>query len=118
MLHIPAGLQKNNSKTLWPIAPEWGDMLLAVPAAERHGPVFPVQAAIAPDSVSRIVCKIGEKAGIIVNRTTKKRHKPLISKGLYLVPLGESNRARILREIGGSPLSATRIPTHFAAIPS
>jgi integrase len=71
MLRIPAELQKNNSETLWPIAPEWGDMLLAVPAAERHGPVFPVQAAIDPDSVSRIVCKIGEKAGIIVNRTTK-----------------------------------------------
>ncbi len=41
MLRIPAELQKNNNDTLWPIAPEWGDMLMAVPAAERHGPVFP-----------------------------------------------------------------------------
>lgn len=75
MLRIPAELQKNNSETLWPIAPEWGDMLLAVPAADRHGPVFPVQAGIDPDSVSRIVCRIGEKAGIIVNRTTKVDRK-------------------------------------------
>ena len=75
MLHIPAELQKNNDETLWPIAPEWGDMLLAVPAAERHGPVFPVQSTIDPDSVSRIVCKIGEKAGVVVNRTTKVDRK-------------------------------------------
>ena len=72
---VSAALQKNNSETLWPIAPEWGDMLLAVPAAERNGPVFPLQAAIDPDSVSRIVCKIGEKAGIIVNRTSKLDRK-------------------------------------------
>jgi integrase len=71
MLQIPAELQKNNTETLWPIAPEWGDMLLAVPAAERHGPVFPVQASIDPGSVGRIVSKIGKKAGIVVNRTTK-----------------------------------------------
>jgi integrase len=71
MLRIPAELQKNNSETLWPIAPEWGDMLLAVPAAERHGPVFPVQASIDPGSVGRILTKIGRKAGIVVNRTTK-----------------------------------------------
>jgi integrase len=73
MLRIPAELQKNNSDTLWPVAPEWGDMLLAVPAADRHGPVFPVQAGIDPGSVGRIVSKIGKKAGIVVNRTTKKR---------------------------------------------
>ena len=71
MLRIPAALQKNNTETLWPIAPEWGDMLLAVPAAERHGPVFRVQAAMDPDTVSKTVSKIGEEAGIIVNRTTK-----------------------------------------------
>ena len=40
MLRIPADRQKNNNDTLWPIAPEWGDMLMAVPAADRHGPVF------------------------------------------------------------------------------
>ena len=75
MLRIPAELQKNNSETLWPIAPEWGDMLLAVPAADRHGPVFPVQASIDPGSVGRIVSKIGKKAGIVVNRTTKVDRK-------------------------------------------
>ena len=75
MLRIPAELQKNNSETLWPIAPEWGDMLLAVPVSERHGPVFPVQASIDPGSVGRIVTKIGRKAGIVVNRTTKVDRK-------------------------------------------
>jgi integrase len=75
MLRIPAELQKNNSETLWAIAPEWGDMLLAVPVAERHGPVFPVQAGIDPGSVGRIVSKIGKAAGIVVNRTTKVDRK-------------------------------------------
>jgi integrase len=71
MLRIPAELQKNNSETLWPIAPEWGDMLLAVPVGQRMGPVFPVQAGFDPGSVGRIVSAIGEKAGVVVNRTTK-----------------------------------------------
>jgi integrase len=73
MLRIPADLQKNNTDTLWPIAPEWGDMLLAVPAAERRGPVFPVQSACHSGSVGRIVSAIGEKAGVVVNRATKLR---------------------------------------------
>lgn len=75
MLRIPAELQKNHNETLWPIAPEWGDMLLAVPPDDRHGPVFPVQAGIDPGSVGRIVSKIGKAAGIIVNRTTKLDRK-------------------------------------------
>jgi len=41
------------------------------PSAERHGPVFPVQASIDPGSVGRIVTKIGRKAGVVVNRSTK-----------------------------------------------
>jgi integrase len=75
MLRIPAELQKNNTDTLWPVSPEWGDMLLAVPPDQRHGPVFPIQASIDADSVSRIVSQIGEKAGIEVNRTTKVDRK-------------------------------------------
>ena len=75
MLRIPAELQKNNKEDLCPIAPEWGDMLLAVPVADRHGPVFPVQASIDPGSVGRILTKIGRKAGIVVNRTTKVDRK-------------------------------------------
>ena len=75
MLRIPAELQKNHNETLWPIAPEWGDMLLAVPVAERTGPVFPVQASIDPGSVSRIVSQIGKQAGVVVNRSTKKDPK-------------------------------------------
>ena len=62
-------------------------MLLAVPAEERHGRGFrllgapnahggrgggPVSDA---DYVCHIVCRIGEKAGIVVNRTTKRDRK-------------------------------------------
>jgi integrase len=85
MLRIPAGLQKNNTETLWPIAPEWADMLLAVPKAERHGPVFrlvgvanpkggPQAAGLVSDPyyVGHIVSRIGRKAGIIVDRKTKR----------------------------------------------
>ncbi len=84
MLRIPADLQKNNSDTLWPIAPEWGDMLLAVPAAERHGPVFRLLGSVStvngrkgggpvndPDYVCHVVCRIGEAAGVVVDRKTK-----------------------------------------------
>jgi len=84
MLSIPAELQKNHNETLWPIAPEWGDMLLAVPATERHGRVFQLVGAISlvngrkgggivsdPDYVCHVVCRIGKAAGVVVNRTTK-----------------------------------------------
>lgn len=71
MLRIPAALQKNNSETLWPVAPEWGDMLLAVPPADRHGPVFrPIGCS---DNVGHVVSAIGKAAGVVVNRTTKLR---------------------------------------------
>jgi integrase len=85
MLRIPADLQKNNRDTLWPIAPEWGDMLLAVPAAERHGPVFRLLATAGdgdprqggtvsdPNYVCHVVGWIGKAAGVVVNRTTKMR---------------------------------------------
>jgi integrase len=88
MLRIPAELQKNNNETLWPIAPEWGDMLLAVPAADRHGPVFRLLAVINPkngqkhggivsdpDYICHVVCQIGKTAGVVVNRTTKLDRK-------------------------------------------
>lgn len=73
MLRIPATLQKNNAETLWPVAPEWGDMLLAVPPEDRHGPVFRPMGC--SDNVGHVVSKIGQAAGIIVNRTMKLDRK-------------------------------------------
>ena len=87
MLRIPADQQKSGNDQLWAIAPEWGTMLLAVPAEERYGRVFRLLGApnahggrgggpvSDPDYVSHIVCRIGEKAGIVVNRTTKRDRK-------------------------------------------
>jgi integrase len=59
------------------MAPEFSRFLLTTPAEDRRGRVFhPLNkagrdSAWGTDWVSRVVCKIGERAGVVVNRTTK-----------------------------------------------
>jgi integrase len=73
MLRIPAELEKGHKDRLLPIAPEFAEFLLASPEAERNGPVFnPLPRRKnhgRPGEwwVSRVVCRIGKKAGIKVN---------------------------------------------------
>ena len=88
MLRIPGKLQKNGRDQLYPVAPEFGEMLLATPEAERHGPVFRLQRIVNPkggptgaglvntlDWVSRVVCRIGKAADVVVNITRKRDRK-------------------------------------------
>ena len=73
MLLIPAELEKGHKDRLLPIAPEFAEFLLATPEADRSGPVFNPRSRRKGRGrpgewwVSRVVCKIGEKAGVKVN---------------------------------------------------
>lgn len=73
-----AGGQKSGWVELVPMAPDFAQMLLAVPVADRHGRVFRLEAhsgsksAMGVDWVSRTVSRIGEAAGVVVERSTRK----------------------------------------------
>lgn len=76
-LRIAAGQDKSGKARTLPLAPEFAEMLLAVPKAERTGPVFPLpglQGENVADLVyvSRIVGRIGEAAGVKVDADTGK----------------------------------------------
>ena len=75
-LRIWAEGEKAHEDRLLPIAPEFGEMLLETPAAERHGLVFGIHGAKAEQPLSikrasRIISAIGEKAGVVVSKETK-----------------------------------------------
>jgi hypothetical protein len=73
------------------VAPEFEEFLLAVPEEERRGRVFnlrgvertlpqgggrkPVECVTDPDWVSRVVCRIGKRAKVVVDRKTKRDPK-------------------------------------------
>lgn len=73
MLRIPADLEKGNKERLLPMAPEFAELLNAVPEAERAGPVFTLERADgkpgrpAVDRVSKTVSSIGERAKVRVD---------------------------------------------------
>jgi len=75
MLQIPAALEKGNQDRLLAMAPEFAEMLLEVPVEDRRGPVFQLRTRRGqrPSEwwVSRVVAKIGEKAGVKVDERTK-----------------------------------------------
>jgi integrase len=72
MLRIPAELEKGNQDRLLPMAPEFAEMLLETPEAERTGYVFNPLARrkcgprLMAHRVSELVSAIGQKAGVIV----------------------------------------------------
>lgn len=72
MLRIPAEAEKGGRDRLLPIAPQFEEMLLAVPEANRAGFVFPLVGSRHDDTVGRRISKIGEAAGIVVERRGDK----------------------------------------------
>ncbi len=78
MLRIPAHLEKGNKDRLLPVAPEFAEFLRAVPEDQRIGPVFKplprrdITERITSQHVGRVITLIGEKAGVVVDRTTKQ----------------------------------------------
>jgi integrase len=69
---IEAEGQKNRKTQTCPMAPEFAEFLLATPEAERHGRVFrPMRpdgddSPMRLDTASRVVCRIGKRAGVVV----------------------------------------------------
>ena len=76
-LRIAAGQDKSGKARTLPLAPEFAEMLLAVPEEQRTGPVFPLAGMKAERVtdlmyVSRVVGKIGEAAGVKVDAESGK----------------------------------------------
>ena len=76
MLKIPAESEKGNRDRVYPVAPEFAEFLLATTESERTGFVFnPVSSRIirgnrkaGKDTSGRTISRIGEAAGVIVDR--------------------------------------------------
>jgi integrase len=88
MLRIRADSQKSGKDQIYPLAPEFGEMLLAVPEDQRHGRVFKLLGSINPyggpavvgpvtdpDYVSHVVSRIGQASGVKVDAKTKTDRK-------------------------------------------
>ncbi len=74
---IAADSQKSGRDQLLPMTPDFAEWLLRTPDRERRGRVFRLTGLlsgqpISPKRVSRLVTKIGKKAGVVVNREMKK----------------------------------------------
>lgn len=78
MLRIPCEAEKGGKDRLLPMAPEFAEFLLATPDAERKGRVFrPIgtrcgDVRLQSDWVSRVVCRIGRRARVIVDQRDKR----------------------------------------------
>jgi integrase len=77
MLRIPAEAEKGNTDRLLPITPEFATLLQSVPERDRRGRVFKLLASDGTQfpvklwDVSRMVCAIGESAGVVVDERQK-----------------------------------------------
>lgn len=79
MLLIPAGCDKSNKERVLPMTPDFAELLLSTPEADRRGLVFPIPsrgvATMRKTRATRVVAKFGRAAGIKVatNATGKVR---------------------------------------------
>ncbi|TWU00222.1 site-specific tyrosine recombinase XerC [Botrimarina colliarenosi] len=76
MLFIPAEYDKGGKDRCVPITPDFAEFLQQTPDGERTGPIFRPPGrdgrVANPIWVSRVVARIGENAGVIVDEQTKK----------------------------------------------
>ncbi len=76
-LVIQAGQDKSQEPRILPLAPEFADMLAALPKDQRTGPVFPlrgIQGERTADLIyiSRVVSAIGKAANVVVDKASGK----------------------------------------------
>lgn len=84
MMHIRSSLEKGNKDRLYPISPEFAELLREVPLEQRHGDVFSLpgmkgEEVASEKRISKILSSIGEAAGVVVaqseeNQGAKKKH--------------------------------------------
>lgn len=78
---IPKGMQKNKKAMVCPMAPEFAELLLRVPEADRTGPVFRLPGlkfgrdCRKPEWVGTTLRRIGKAAGVVVQRTAAGKVK-------------------------------------------
>lgn len=76
MLRINADHEKGHRDRLYPVAPEFADMILAVPPSERTGHFFrPLGARGRPVgyfAVCKAISAVGERANVVVSQDGKK----------------------------------------------
>jgi integrase len=80
---IAADAQKSGRDQLLPMTPDFAEWLLKTPKRDRHGRVFRIVGLqtgepTSPKRVSKILTKIGQKAGVVVNREVKKVREKII----------------------------------------
>ncbi|MCX7429206.1 MAG: tyrosine-type recombinase/integrase [Planctomycetia bacterium] len=97
-IRIYAEAEKGHKDRLLPMTPDFAEWLLATPEAERHGPVFALAkretgGPLTLESTSRIISRIGEKAGVVVNRETKWVNEEVTDPRTGK-PTGEKKRVR------------------------
>jgi integrase len=85
MLRIRSDSQKSGREQLYPVAPEFAQMLLAVPETKRRGRVFRLLAASGkegrdPTWISKVVARIGEAARVKVDERVKKDRETGVPK--------------------------------------
>lgn len=102
MLRIPAEHEKGNQDRLLPMAPEFAQLLMAVPEAERIGRVFKLPHT-RKDSVSKVVSAIGTRA--LVKVDSKRTADPNVPKVKFASAhdlrrsFGERWAARVMPQI-------------------
>lgn len=79
MLRIPGDAQKSREDQLWPITPSFAALLESVPESQRRGRVFKLISpsgrpmTVSEAEVSRIITRMGKKAGIVVDERMKTK---------------------------------------------
>lgn len=76
-LWIQAGQDKSQEARLLPLAPEFAEMLLAVPTDRRTGRVFPLLGLQGEETadlvyISRVISNAGKAAGVVVDKASGK----------------------------------------------
>lgn len=74
---IYAEAQKGRRDQYLPLTPDFAELLLSTPADERHGRLFKVDGLkngqpLTAQQIGRVISKIGEKAGVVVERPEGK----------------------------------------------
>jgi integrase len=96
MLRIPAESEKGGQDRVLPMAPEFAAFLEKTPQRARVGRVFKLTGRLWPDAqmqadwVSRVVCRIGRKARVVVDQ--RERRLVVDDRGLTAKPKRKKKR--------------------------
>lgn len=71
-LMIAAESEKGFRDRRLPITPDFAEVLISTPIEQQVGKVFAVAQHVRLDRVSRVICKIGHKANVVVNKEQNK----------------------------------------------